>query len=114
MHGLLHHAPELILLNDGFGLGEVSEEGLEASFKYIKKYLKQRSRKTSEIDQLTDIFNRLTERSTPLINHRLQRVRPKSHCIQCGSNRHTLRSHPHTLGQYDVIANELIRLNVSR
>ena len=59
LHGVLHHSEELIILNNGWSIGELSEEGLEANNKFIRKYLEERSRKTSPVDQLTDVMSRL-------------------------------------------------------
>ena len=62
LHGVLHHSEELIILNNGWSIGELSEEGLEANNKFIRKYLEERSRKTSPVDQLTDVMSRLLEK----------------------------------------------------
>ena len=55
LHGLLHHSAELIAINDSWSIGELSEEALEANNKYIRRYLETLSRKTSSVDQLTDV-----------------------------------------------------------
>ena len=67
LHGLIHHATELIMLNDGYGLGELSEEGLEAANKHIRKFLETHARKTSPQDQMVDVMSRLLERSHPMV-----------------------------------------------
>ena len=65
LHGVIHHAAELIALNDGYGLGSLSEEGLEAANKHIRRFLETHSRKTSPEEQMVDVMNRLLERSHP-------------------------------------------------
>ena len=65
--GVLHHSADLITLNDGYGFGNLSEEGLEANNKDIRNYLKLLSRKTSHLEQLTDVMSRLLERSYPCV-----------------------------------------------
>ena len=39
LHGTVQHSAEIIELNDSFGLGALSEEGLEANNKDIRKFL---------------------------------------------------------------------------
>ena len=63
LHGVLHHSADLITLNDGYGQGNLSEEGLEANNKDIRNYLKLLSRKTAHLEQLIDVMSRLLERS---------------------------------------------------
>ena len=111
---VLHHACELITLNDGFGLGELSEEGLESVFKFVRKYLVSNSRKTSEIEQLTDVMNILIERSNPWLNFCLDELKPQSFCVRCGSNRHTTKNHGKNLSDFDKKVNELFFLNLTR
>ena len=76
LHGLLHHSAELIAINDSWSIGELSEEALEANNKYIRRYLETLSRKTSSVDQLTDVHNGLLERSDPYIMTRKLQYRP--------------------------------------
>ena len=56
LHGLIHHSAELIVRNDGFALGSLSEEGLEATNKFIRQFLELQLRKTCPVDQLSDVF----------------------------------------------------------
>ena len=65
LHGVLHHSTELIGLNDGYSLGSLSEEGLEAANKHICVYLETHTRKTSNHDQIFNVMSRLLERSHP-------------------------------------------------
>ena len=78
LHGTLQHSAELISVNDGYGLGNLSEECLEANNKDIRNYLQFLSRKTDPVHQLTDVMARLLERSDPRIIQRgLQSQRKK-------------------------------------
>ena len=93
LHGTLHLSVELIDLNDGYGLGNLSEECLEANNKDIRNYLQFLSRKISPIDQLTDVMSRLLERSDPLITYLSTKNQPKKYCTECSATDHTIRSH---------------------
>ena len=93
LHGTLHHSLELISLNDGYGLGNLSEECLEANNKDIRNYLQFLSRKISPVDQLTDVMSRLLERSDPVITNLVTQCQPKKYCTECGATDHTIRSH---------------------
>ena len=93
LHGVLHYSADLITLNDGYGLGNLSEEGLEANKKDIGSYLKLLSRKTSHLEQPTDVMSRLLERSDPCVLNRIIHLHPPKLCRNCGSNEHTRRSH---------------------
>ena len=39
LHGLIHHSCEIMEINNVYGLGALSEEGLEAANKHIHRYL---------------------------------------------------------------------------
>ena len=93
LHGTIHHSAELIVLNDGYGLGMLSEEGLEANNKDIRNYLQFLCRKCSPQEQLTDVMNRLLERSDPVIHNNIIQAHIPKHCKECGSTEHTIRSH---------------------
>ena len=67
VHRILAHSWEVILFNDGFGLGGESEEGLEALNKYIRDMREHGSRKDSTENNFTDTFNHLWDRSRPTI-----------------------------------------------
>ena len=71
LQGVLHHSADLITLNDGYGFGNLLEESLEANNKDIRNYLKLLSRKTSHLEQLTDVMSRLLERSYPCVLNQL-------------------------------------------
>ncbi len=48
-------------------LGWTSEEGSESNNKFVRRFLSNHTRKTSQIDTLTDLFNRLLEVSDPCL-----------------------------------------------
>ena len=93
LHGTLHHSVELINLNDGYALGNLSEECLEANNKDIRNYLQFLSRKTSPVNQLTDVMSRLLEHSDPMITYTITQCQSKKYCTECGATDHTIRSH---------------------
>ena len=93
LHGPLHHGVELISRNDGYGLGSLSEECLEANNKDIRNYLQFLSRKISPIAQVTDVMSRLLERSDPVILQLASKSQPQKYCTECGATDHTIRSH---------------------
>ncbi|KAI6659635.1 hypothetical protein LOD99_14558 [Oopsacas minuta] len=81
LHKLLAHAPEIIsMFNDGHGLENLSEEGLEASNKYIRRYRDRLARKFSFEENLKDVFVRLISHSDPmlLMNRKFSIPRPPS------------------------------------
>ena len=114
LHGLLHHSAELIQLNNGYGLGLLSEEGLEATNKHIRRYLELLSRKTCPIQQLTDVMHRLLERSNPMIIHRKEMMNKKCKelvCLECGSHHHSTRGHDNAQNkktEYDILVDRII------
>ena len=68
VHKVLAHTPQVINeYNDGFGLENLSEEGLEASNKLIRRYRERLSRKFCFEDELSDIFIRLLSQSDPIL-----------------------------------------------
>ena len=77
LHGVFHHSAELIELNDGYSLGSLSEEGLEAANKHIRVYLETNARKTTNHDQIYDVISSLLERSHPnVLKNKLQFKKP--------------------------------------
>ncbi|KAI6651416.1 hypothetical protein LOD99_5223 [Oopsacas minuta] len=100
LHKLLAHAPEIIsTFNDGHGLEKLSEEGLEASNKYIRRYRDRLARKFSFEENLKDVFVRLISHSDPmlLMNRKFSIPRPPStQGLRCSQ---------------DILVNTLIRDN---
>lgn len=58
LHGVMHHSTDLIALNDGYALGNLPGEGLEATNKFIRRFLEILARKTFPVEQLTDVMSR--------------------------------------------------------
>ena len=110
LHGALSHSTELIGMNDECGLGEWSEEALEANNKFIRRFAETRSRKCSANAQLTDVLGLLIERSCPFTLEMQQMVRPaKDPCKTCGSKKHATSSHSKHANHYDdVIFNDIV------
>ena len=67
VHRILAHSWEVIELNGEFGLGDVSEEGLEALNKQIKDMREHGSRKDSTENNFLDTYHHLWDRSRPTI-----------------------------------------------
>lgn len=80
-HKLLAHTAEFIENNDGEGLGKLSEGGLEAANKLLRRFRIHLSRKTSQTDNLVDCINRLWTRSDPILN--VLRMTTRSRCQNC-------------------------------
>ena len=66
---------------------------LEANSKDIRNYLQFLSRKTSPVDQFTDVMSRLLERSDPWITYSVTQCQPQNYCTVCAATDHTIRSH---------------------
>ena len=88
IHRFLAHSAERMRLNDCKGLGNCSEEGLEALHKYVRKFRSVLARKTSLNDNLSDVFSHLFVRSDLIIRNQ-RRVLECSVCHEFG---HTKRS----------------------
>ena len=63
----LAHSWKVIQLNSGFGLSDLNEEGLEALNKLIRAMRAHGSRKDSTMNNFSDTFNHLWDRSRPTI-----------------------------------------------
>lgn len=101
LHGVLHHSCELIALNEYHGLGALSEEGLEAANKHIRRYLETHSRKNSSFNQIHDVMCRLLERSHPsVINNRIK--------LKSLKKKRCLNPKLGALPQYDRIVKDLL------
>ena len=67
VHRILAHSWEVMELNNGFGLGDLSEEGLEALNKMIRTRREHGARKDSTENNFRDCYNHLWDRSRPTI-----------------------------------------------
>ena len=98
LHQSIQHSAELITLNGGHGLGDLSEEGLEANNKDSRKFMDRFSRKYNPEKQLFDVMHRTLERSHPSIRHIIDSFHPQPTCSDCGIVGHTMRSHSSSRG----------------
>lgn len=92
VHKVLAHSWELIQFNDGHGLGNLDESGLEACNKILRSIRKTLSRKISQDANLTDTLHRLWLASDPVVN--AERVKSKSFCKICQVRGHHTRYCP--------------------
>ena len=81
LHKVLVHSWELIKNNNGFGLGSLDEEGLEANNKILRSSRINLVRKTSQLANLTDVLNRMWLSSDPGICSARSNI--KSACKLC-------------------------------
>ena len=89
LHKLLGHSWELIQLNEGFGLGNLDESGLEGCNKILRNIRTRLSRKNSQILNLIDTLNRMWVGSDPLINE--ERLKARPFCKHCDVSGHSKR-----------------------
>jgi hypothetical protein len=66
LHRILFHGKEIIE-SCPVPIGWTSEEGSEANNKFAREFEANHSRKTSNEDNLLDLFNRLTDISDPVL-----------------------------------------------
>ena len=92
VHKVLAHSWELIQYNDGHGLGNLDESGLEACNKILRTIRKTLSRKISQDANLTDTLNRLWLASDPVVN--AERLKAKPFCKLCKVRGHHTRYCP--------------------
>ena len=88
VHQVLAHSWQLVISNDGYGMGSFSEECLEVNNKYIRRFIERLARRMTEYTTLTDASKRLWLKSDPVT-----RSFDKIHvCSECGLLNHTKRS----------------------
>ena len=92
IHKLLGHSWELIAMNGNYGLGTLSEGGIEASNKFLRRYRIQLARKRSQHDNLTVCTRRLWLDSDPVLNAILTDNLPT--CRKCQLKGHIYRYCP--------------------
>ena len=80
-HMVLGHSFQLIELNDGYGLGQMSEQGLEGLNKLVRRFSERYARQRSLDANITDVVNRLQVLSNPF----LMTYRRKPQCTRCCS-----------------------------
>ena len=67
IHELMAHAGQLIEENDGYGLGNHAEHGIERSQAELKGWRLRGSRKTNFYDNMKDSLHHMTQASSPLL-----------------------------------------------
>ena len=90
VHIVLGHSHGLIRENNNTGLLNYTECGIEANNKFLRQYRINKSRKTSQFDNLSDCINRLWDKSDPLV----VKYRERLSCTHCKGVGHTIRSCP--------------------
>lgn len=90
LHKLLAHSAELIQLNGGFGLKDLSEEGIEANNKRLREFRTKLSRKISQKDNLVDCLKRLWVGSDPIVA--VERQRGRANCTLCNEPGHSYQT----------------------
>ena len=99
---MLAHSAELIALNDGYGLGAYSEEGLEGCNKILRKDRRSLSRKCGKEENQRDCLSRQWARSDPVSN--LHRFMTKPWCKKCEVRGHSTRYCPREKDNLNVDA----------
>jgi hypothetical protein len=89
VHKLLAHTSELIMLNECHGLGTVSEGGIEACNKLLRRYRISVSRKRNQHDNLSDCAKRLWVNSDPVLED--MRLKALPICKSCSVRGHIAR-----------------------
>ena len=72
------HLPDIIALNDGLGLGDVSETCLESSHKVLRYASKNLARQNNNSNNAYDCFNHLWLISDPFVRAELESQFPST------------------------------------
>ena len=78
-HMVLGHSFQLIDLNDGYGLGQMSEQGLEGLNKLVRRFSERFARQKSLDANIADVIHRLQVLSNPS----LMAFKRKPFCRRC-------------------------------
>ena len=89
VHKVLAHSWELISMNDDHGLGNYSEEGLEACNKLLRRIRSCLARKMGKEENQIDCIKRLWARSDPVSNSHRHLLLP--YCSTCAAHGHGTR-----------------------
>ena len=89
VHKLLGHSWELIILNEGCGLKNLDESGLEGNNKILRSIRQNLARKTSQTANLVDTINRMWLGSDPQVNE--VRLQTQPFCKHCNEHGHSSR-----------------------
>ena len=84
VHKVLAHAAELIANNAGLGLGNLSEEGLEACHKLIRRFRASWTLQSSDNANIKDLIKKMWLISDPYFYS----LRKTLKCLKCGSTGH--------------------------
>ena len=84
VHKVLAHSAELIEKNLGMGIGHLSEEGLEACHKIIRRFRASWTLQTSDSANLKDLIKNLWLTSDPYFYSLRRTIK----CKRCGSTGH--------------------------
>ena len=102
IHRLLGHCAERIHTNDDYGLGSLSEEGLEASNKMVRRFRELGARKTGLSDNLIDIFSHWWTQS----DGRIQASSRGYQCQTCFELKPKQRGRKHRDLSHTIVFNE--------
>ena len=78
LHRAYAHLPDIILLNDGLGLGDVSETCLESSHKILRYASKHLARQNNNLNNAYDCYMHLWFISDPIVRSELEKSEPES------------------------------------
>ena len=105
IHRLLSHGVERIHINSDYGLGNLSEEGLESCNKMVRRFQDLGARKMSLKESLTDVYTHWWVQSDGIIQD-CARTNQCQNCWQIGTSNNSRRDN---LGQFqhiDLIGND--------
>ena len=88
VHRILANGWERIEMNDG--IGDLSEEGLEALNKWIRRLRVGGARTSSALFNFTDTFNHLWDRSRPTIVEMERQIKKKKSKVNIATEIETL------------------------
>ena len=91
VHSFLSHSAEILEENGCFGVGSLSEQGLENNNRLLRFFRKSLARKCSQEANLHDCFTRLWLQSDPIIR---RSGRTAKTCSRCGDGDHFTVSCP--------------------
>ena len=89
-HITLAHTAERIVNNDGFGLKNLSESGLEGLHKVLRMVRRDLSRKNSLENEIEDVLKYMWVQSDPTVRESKRRLE----CSNCQARNHTKRGCP--------------------
>ena len=89
-HITLAHTAERIINNDGFGLKNLSESGLEGLHKVLRHVRRDLSRKNSLENEIEDVLKYMWVQSDPTVRESRRRLE----CSNCEARNHTKRGCP--------------------